>query len=231
MRVLQAFTNEALGHCLAPPSSASSWPRAKSIRARAVLTAIAIFLVFASVVVVLRVGAQDAVGTHERRSAVAVRASTPFAAAGLGQPEVGEVSRRPSGAAERLFEIPNVPPAITPARPVALPQPSRGETGLRRCPLLLSDAPASPCRTACPSPCGGREGGHRRTFGRRQEHDLSSDPRFYDPVSGALTFDGAPLVDVDPLALRRHIALAAGAVIFAALRPRQHPLRPAGRER
>jgi ATP-binding cassette, subfamily B, bacterial len=41
--------------------------------------------------------------------------------------------------------------------------------------------------------------------------------RFYDPVSGALTFDGVPLVDVDPLALRRHIALVPQeAVIFAA---------------
>jgi ATP-binding cassette subfamily B protein len=41
--------------------------------------------------------------------------------------------------------------------------------------------------------------------------------RFYDPTSGMVTFDGVPLVDVDPLALRRHIALVPqDAVVFAA---------------
>jgi ATP-binding cassette subfamily B protein len=41
--------------------------------------------------------------------------------------------------------------------------------------------------------------------------------RFYDPTSGMVTFDEVPLVDVDPLALRRHIALVPqDAVVFAA---------------
>ena len=31
--------------------------------------------------------------------------------------------------------------------------------------------------------------------------------RFYDPVSGLVTFEGLPFVDLDPLALRRRIAL------------------------
>jgi ATP-binding cassette subfamily B protein len=41
--------------------------------------------------------------------------------------------------------------------------------------------------------------------------------RFYDPLSGAITVDGARLTDVDPVALRRRIALVPqDAVIFAA---------------
>src|SRR5262249_46688305 len=41
--------------------------------------------------------------------------------------------------------------------------------------------------------------------------------RFYDPASRTVSFDGVPLLHVDPLALRRHIALVPqDAVIFAA---------------
>ena len=41
--------------------------------------------------------------------------------------------------------------------------------------------------------------------------------RFYDPTSGVVSFDGVPLVDVDPLALRQRIALVPqDAVVFAA---------------
>ena len=41
--------------------------------------------------------------------------------------------------------------------------------------------------------------------------------RFYDPVSGTISFDGVPIADADPLALRRHIALVPqDTVIFAA---------------
>src|SRR5205085_10168765 len=122
-----AFTNERLasGHFAAAVERAFQAAR-DSIRARAVLTAIAIFLVFASVVVVLWVGAQDVLAgrmTAGRLSQFVLYAV--FAAAGLGQlSEVwGELSQA-SGAAERLFEILNLRPAIVPPlRPIALPEP------------------------------------------------------------------------------------------------------------
>ncbi len=60
VRVLQAFTNEALAKSRFGAAVERAFLAARdSIRARAILTAIAIFLVFASVVVVLWVGAQD----------------------------------------------------------------------------------------------------------------------------------------------------------------------------
>jgi ATP-binding cassette subfamily B protein len=41
--------------------------------------------------------------------------------------------------------------------------------------------------------------------------------RFYDPVSGTVSFDGVPIAELDPLALRRHIAMVPqDTVIFAA---------------
>jgi len=41
--------------------------------------------------------------------------------------------------------------------------------------------------------------------------------RFYDPLSGAVTFDGVPLTEADPAALRARIALVPqDAVVFAA---------------
>jgi ATP-binding cassette subfamily B protein len=94
----------------------------QSTRARAFPTAVAIFLVFASVVVVLWVAAQDVMSgeiTPGRLSQFVLYAV--FAASGLGQlSEVwGEISQA-SGAADRLFEIIAVKPAIeAPASPIA----------------------------------------------------------------------------------------------------------------
>src|SRR6185312_17103970 len=101
-----------------------------STQARSVLTAIIIFIVFASVVAILWVGSHDVLTgaiSAGRLSQFVLYAV--FAAAGLGQlSEVwGEISQA-SGAAERLFEILRVRPVIVaPARPTALPEPPRGE--------------------------------------------------------------------------------------------------------
>jgi ATP-binding cassette subfamily B protein len=222
VRVLQAFTNEQLARGRFGAAVERAFVAARdSIRARAILTAIAIFLVFASVVVVLWVGAQDVLAARMsagRLSQFVLYAV--FAAAGLGQlSEVwGEVSQA-SGAAERLFEILDVRPAISaPARQVALAEPPRGE-------IAFADVRfAYPARPAVPALDG-------VSFGvRRGEKVAIVGPsgagkstifhlilRFYDPGSGVVRFDGAPLPDVDPLALRRRIALVPqDAVVFAA---------------
>src|SRR5207248_1220469 len=128
MRTLQAFTNEALARSRFAAAVERAFVAAcESIRARAALTAVAIFLVFASVVVVLWVGAQDVIAggiTPGRLSQFVLYAV--LAASGLGQlSEVwGELSQA-SGAAERLFEILCVKPAITtPPQPMELPEPA-----------------------------------------------------------------------------------------------------------
>jgi ATP-binding cassette, subfamily B, bacterial len=222
VRVLQAFTNEALARGRFRAAVERAFTAARdSITARAILTAIAIFLVFASVVVVLWVGAQDVLAgrmSAGRLSQFVLYAV--FAAAGLGQlSEVwGEISQA-SGAAERLFEILNVRPVIVaPARPALLPEPSRGEVAFADVRFAYPSRPESAVldgvsfavrrgeKLAIVGPSGA---GKSTVF-----HLIL---RFYDPASGVVRFDGTPLVDVDPVALRRRIALVPqDAVIFAA---------------
>jgi len=222
VRVLQAFTNEALAKSRFGAAVERAFLAAShSIRARAILTAIAIFLVFASVVVVLWVGAQDVLAgrmSAGRLSQFVLYAV--FAAAGLGQlSEVwGELSQA-SGAAERLFEILRIPPAIVaPPRPIALPAPARGEVGFAdvrfsyptRSASLVLDGVSFDVRRGERVAIVGPSGAGKSTI----FHLIL---RFYDPTSGVVSFDGAPLVDVDPLALRRRIALVPqDAVVFAA---------------
>jgi ATP-binding cassette subfamily B protein len=222
VRVLQAFTNEALAKSRFGAAVERAFVAARdSIRARAILTAFAIFLVFASVVVVLWVGAQDVLAARMsagRLSQFVLYAV--FAAAGLGQlAEVwGEISQA-SGAAERLFEILRVRPVIVaPARPIALPEPPRGEIAFADVRFSYSTQPESLVldgvsfrvrpgeKVAIVGPSGA---------GKSTIFHLML--RFYDPTAGVIAFDGMPLVDVDPFALRRRIALVPqDTAIFAA---------------
>src|SRR5207302_4387778 len=103
-----------------------------STQARAELTTIIIFIVFASVVAILWIGSHDVLTgaiSPGRLGQFVLYAA--FAAAGLGQlSEVwGEVSAA-SGASERLFEILRVKSAIAaPASPRTMPVPARGDVG------------------------------------------------------------------------------------------------------
>jgi len=222
VRVLQAFTNEALARSRFGAAVERAFRAAQhSIETRAILTAVAIFLVFASVVIVLWIGAQDVLAgrmSAGRLSQFVLYAV--FAAAGLGQlSEVwGELSQA-SGGAERLFEILNLQPAIVPpARPVGLPDPPRGEVDFvdvrfsypARSTISALDGVSFSVRQGERVAIVGPSGAGKSTI----FHLIL---RFYDATSGVAKFDGVPLVDVDPLALRRRIALVPQeAVVFAA---------------
>ncbi|HEY4860616.1 MAG TPA: ABC transporter transmembrane domain-containing protein, partial [Xanthobacteraceae bacterium] len=221
-RVLQAFTNEDLARSRFASAVELAFAAARaSIRARAILTAIAIFLVSASVVVVLWVGAQDVIAeriTAGRLSQFVLYAV--LAAAGLGQLSEmwGEVSQA-SGAAERLFEILAVPSIIVaPAQPTALAQPARGEVSFSDVHFAYPGRPENAVldrvtftvapgeKVAIVGPSGA---GKSTIF-----HLIL---RFYDPLSGRIRFDGVPLRKLDPHTLRRQIALVPQeAVVFAA---------------
>jgi ATP-binding cassette subfamily B protein len=221
VRVLQAFTNERLGIARFRDAVERAFAAAQnSIRARAVLTAIAIFLVSASVVVVLWVGAQDVLTakiTPGRLGQFVLYAV--FAAAALGSlSEIGGEIAQASGAAERLFEILAIKPAIVrPAHPLALPRPPRGE-------VAFADVRFSyPTRSSVSALNGvsfhvrqgekvaivGPSGAGKSTI----FHLLL---RFYDPMAGRITLDGVRLADLDPTDLRARIALVPqDSVMFA----------------
>jgi len=212
VRTLQAFTSEkpVTGRFAKAVDRAFEAARQATL-SRAVLTAIAIFLVFASVVVVLWVGAQDVLAGHisaGRLSQFILYAV--FAAGGLGELSQvwGEISQA-SGAAERLFEILKVEPQVkAPAKPVALPVPARGEVAFENVRFFYPARPETPAldhvslqvrpgeKVAIVGPSGA---GKSTIF-----HLIL---RFYDPTSGRIAFDGVRIADADPMELRARIAL------------------------
>src|SRR5215472_12781585 len=130
MRTLQAFTNEKLAQSRYASAVEQAYAAARgATKARGVLTAVVIFLVFASIVVVLWVGAQDVLsGSISPGRLGQFVLYAVFAAGGLGELSQvwGEIAQA-SGAAERLFEILDVEPQIkAPSRPLVLPTPARG---------------------------------------------------------------------------------------------------------
>ena len=222
VRLLQAFTNERLGIARFRAAIERAFAAARdSIRARAVLTAIAIFLVAASVIIVLWIGAQDVIAakiTAGRLGQFVLYAVLAAAALGSLSETGGEVAQT-SGAAERLFELLAVEPAISvPARVCPLPVPGRGE-------VTFSDVRFSyPTRSSVAALDGvsfrvnpgekvaivGPSGAGKSTI----FHLLL---RFYQPTSGSIALDGVSLSEVDPGELRARIALVPQeSVIFAA---------------
>jgi len=222
IRTVQAYTSEPFAAGRFDGEVEQAYDAARhSTRARAVLTAIIIFVVFTSVVVILWVGSHDVLSgaiTPGRLGQFILY--TAFAAAGLGQlSEVwGEVAAA-SGAAERLFEILRVRSAIAaPVSPLALPEPARGELGFddvsfaypSRPDVLTVDHVSLSVRAGEKVAIVGPSGAGKSTL----FHLLL---RFYDPVSGSITLDGVPIKAADPREVRSRIALVPqDSVVFAA---------------
>ena len=178
IRTVQAYTSERLANARFGGEVEQAYEAARtSTRARAVLTAIIIFIVFSSVVAILWVGSHDVLtGSISPGRLGQFVLYAAFAAAGLGQlSEVwGEVSAA-SGASERLFEILRVKSQITaPASPPRHAGAGARRRQFRQCQLRLSD-PAGHAggRRRFAFAWRRREGRDRRPFGRRQEHAVS----------------------------------------------------------
>jgi ATP-binding cassette subfamily B protein len=222
IRTVQAYTNEHLANARFGGEVEQAYEAARgSTRARAVLTAIIIFIVFSSVVGILWVGSHDVLTgalTPGRLGQFVLYAA--FAASSLGQlSEVwGEVSAA-SGAAERLFEILHVKSAIVaPAVPRALPTPARGDVAFdnvsfaypTRPDILSADSVSLSVKSGEKVAIVGPSGAGKSTL----FHLLL---RFYDPKSGVISFDGTPIRDADPRELRKRVALVPqDSVVFAA---------------
>jgi ATP-binding cassette subfamily B protein len=221
VRIVQAFNNEALASARFTQAVGQAFRTARAATlARAFLTAIVIFLVFTSVVVVLWIGAQDVIDknmTPGRLSQFVL--FTIFAAGALGELSQvwGEISAA-SGAAERLFEILAVRPTIKlPAQPATLHQHVRGEVAFEN---VRFSYPMRPSVSALDNVSFVIESGEKVAIvgpsGAGKSTIFHLILRYYDPTSGAVSFDGVKLTDLDPVTLRRHIALVPqDGVIFA----------------
>ena len=182
-------------------------------RARAVMTAVAVFAVFGGIAGVGWVGAQEVL-SHSMSPGQLVQfiIYALIVAGGVGAVSEtwGDVQRA-AGASERLVELLTVPPAITaPAHPATIATPARGavrfEDVVFRYPLRpdaaalngfsLAVEPGDAVALVGPSGAG-----------KSTVFQLLL--RFYAAQQGTIAFDGLDIADLDPTELRRHIALVA----------------------
>ena len=191
------------------------------VRARAMLTALVILLIFGAVSLVLWVGGRDVLSgelSAGELSAFVFYAVVVAGAVGAISEVIGDLQRA-AGATERLIELLETEPEIAaPAKPLALPEPPRGALAFRdvtfhypagpdRSALEGFDLDVAPGETlALVGPSG---------VGKTTVFQLLL--RFYDPQQGEITMDELDLRELDPAALRARIGLVAQEpVIFSA---------------
>ena len=212
-RVMQAFVAEDFTAQRYKQAADGAYEAAREMtRARALVTGIAIFLAFSSVVVVLWLGARDV--TESRMSAGVLLQFLLYAVLGasaLGQlSEVWNEVSQAAGAASRIGDLLALQPTIVaPARPAQLPSPARGALRFEQVTFAYPGRPdatvlrgvdfaVSPGETVA---IVGPSGAGKSTLFQLLE-------RFYDPSAGAVLFDGVDIATLDPKELRAAIALA-----------------------
>ncbi|HDO52254.1 MAG TPA: ATP-binding cassette domain-containing protein, partial [Rhizobiales bacterium] len=212
VQTLQAFTYEKGVIARFANSVELSFEAARErMKARAGLTAIAIFLVFAGIVGILWIGAQGVLAgdmSSGRLGQFVLYAA--FAAGAMGElSEVWGEVQQASGAAERLSELLDEEPQIaSPAHPKPLPNPPRGEVSFRNVSFSYptrSESPAleevsfevAPGETVA---IVGPSGAGKSTL-------FSLLLRYYDPQKGKVLLDGVGASEADLRALRQRMAL------------------------
>ena len=212
VRVMQAFTHEQAAAARFGQAVERSFEAANArAKARAGLTAIAIFLVFASVVGVLWYGALDVLSgamTGGRLSQFVLYAVLAAMAAG-GLSEVwGEVSQC-MGAAEGLSELLQAQSKIkSPRHPKALPTPPRGEIAFRD---VSFSYPLRPEASALAHVSFEVKPGERVALvgpsGAGKTTIFALLLRFYDTKRGKVEIDGVAVNEAELAELRAHFAL------------------------
>ena len=221
-RTVQAFNGEDAAATRYGGAVESAYEAARAaIRSRALLTGIAITLIFGSVVAVLWVGAHSVLaGTLSAGTLGQFLLYAVISAGSLGAlSEVwGELSQA-AGAADRLTELlDEVSPIAAPASPEALPSPSRGR-------VEFSDVhfayPSRPGKSALHGLNFAIAPGETVAIvgpsGAGKSTVFSLLLRFYDPQQGSVMIDGVDARLTTPDELRQRIAIVPQDVtIFAA---------------
>ena len=216
VRTVQAHAREPYERGRFGSALATAVETARSrIRAQAMVTAVAIVLIFGAITLVLWSGAHDVVAG--RMSAGTLGQFVLYALIGGGSvgalAEVWNELQRAAGGMGRITELLQEAPGIAaPAHPQPLPQPVRGEIALRRRDLPLPAAPGPArarristcaCARAKPSPWSARPAPARAPCSRCCCASTI-------PTAGAIAVDGIDLRTLDPAdAARRDRAGAA----------------------
>ncbi|MBU2098485.1 MAG: ATP-binding cassette domain-containing protein [Gammaproteobacteria bacterium] len=181
------------------------------IRSRSLMIALVMTLVFAALAVMIWVGGQDVISgrmSAGELTAFVVYAVMVASSVGAISQVIGDLQRA-AGATERLMELLQAETRIkAPATVLHLPQPLRGQLELRD---VFFNYPSRPEQAALNAlaldiPAGsslalvGPSGAGKSTV-----FELLL--RFYDPRDGQILLDGVDIRQLDPVALREHMAL------------------------
>ena len=182
----------------------------KRMKARALMTAMIIVVMFGGVTLVLWLGAQDVVSGVMSPGAllqfVLLSVFTAGAVGALGE-SWGDVQKA-AGAMERIEELMRALPGIAaPAHPQALPSPPRGEVSMSAVQFAYPGRPDLPAlkgfsltvRPGETVALVGPSGAGKSTVFRLLL-------RFYDPQSGLVSVDGVDVRQADPVAVRDRFA-------------------------
>ena len=212
VRVMQAFNAEDATRARYAGAIEIAYEAMRTaIASRAVLTATAIFLAFASVVAVLWLGAHDVIAgrmTGGLLSQFVLYAI--LAASSLGElSQVWSELSAAAGAAGRIAELLAVRPTIVaPPQPLSLPHPVRGELSFEAVDFAYPTRASQPVfhklsftiRPGETVAIVGSSGAGKTTL-------FQLIMRFYDPEHGQIRLDGFPIQMLDPADLRAAIAL------------------------
>ena len=212
VRTMQAYTNEATVTTRFAEAVNESFGAARlRMRARAGLTAITIFLVFASVVGILWYGASEVLaGTMTAGRLGQFVLYAVFAAGAMGElSEVWGEIQQAAGSAERLSELLLVRSEVrSPAKPAHMPDPSYGEIEFdnvsfhypTRPDVAALDGVSLRVTRGETVALVGPSGSGKSTI-------IALLLRFYDPMSGQINFDGVDISTADLELLRRRMAM------------------------
>ncbi len=212
VQTVQAFTRERDEQAAFGGTVEKSFDAAiVRTRARAVMTAMVIFSFFSALTGVLYVGAQDVIVhsiTPGTSGAFIVLGA--FVAGGFGSlSEVWGDLQRAAGASERLMELLHEKPAIAaPAHPQILPEPARGAIAFRHVTFHYPSRPdAAALRDFSLAVAPGEAVALVGPSGAGKSTVFMLLLRFFAAQEGNVLFDDVDIAALDPVLLRRHIAV------------------------
>ena len=221
VQTVQSFTHEALERAAFGKAVESSFVIAiQRTRARAVMTAVVIFSIFASLTTVGWIGAQDVIA-HDITGGELLRFIIlgALVAGGVGAlSETWGDLQRAAGAFERLMELLHAQPAVmAPAHPKILAKPARGAVSFRDVHFHYPSRPdAAALNGFSLDIAAGEAVALVGPSGAGKSTVFQLMLRFFAAQSGSVSFDGVDVADLDPQALRQHIAVVAqDSVIFS----------------